>query len=415
MKKLIILIAIIALILTVFAQEESHDVSVINIEVQTRVFKGSKFVENLTIDDFEVYEDGILQKIEAMYLIKEKSIKKEEIIKKEDKPKKFAPKLSRHFVLVFEITEYLPKIKEAIDLFFNGVLLPGDTLIVMTPARVYSFKQKILETKSRKDIAEQLKSILRKDALTGNAEYRSIINSLKQVARAASMKFIPPGQGLRRIQDYTALAMQDSRSLEEILMLYESLIDNLESIRRVDQQQLINFAEFLKNREGQKHVFLFYQREFLPQIDTKFLIQYMEMYQDTPHVQLTLSRLSEFFIRDISLDVKKVRQVYADSSISMYFMFITKPAEQIAGIEMKEHSEDIFSAFREMALATGGTVESSANPDYLFQRATEASENYYLLYYAPKNYIADGKFRKIKVKIKNKNYRVTHRAGYFAN
>ena len=53
-----------------FAQELTHVVSVVNIEIPTRVFKGDKFIDNLTIKDFEVYEDGKLQPIEAVYLIK---------------------------------------------------------------------------------------------------------------------------------------------------------------------------------------------------------------------------------------------------------------------------------------------------------------------------------------------------------
>lgn len=32
-----------------------------------------------------------------------------------------------------------------------------------------------------------------------------------------------------------------------------------------------------------------------------------------------------------------------------------------------------------------------------------------------KNYVPDGKFRKIKVRVKGQNYRVIHRAGYFAD
>lgn len=82
---------------------------------------------------------------------------------------------------------------------------------------------------------------------------------------------------------------------------------------------------------------------------------------------------------------------------------------------MQERSDDIFSAFNEMARATGGFVESSARADYLFQRALEASENYYLLYYSPLNYETDGKFKEIKVRVKNKNYKVIYRLGYFAD
>jgi hypothetical protein len=60
-------------------------------------------------------------------------------------------------------------------------------------------------------------------------------------------------------------------------------------------------------------------------------------------------------------------------------------------------------------------VDSSARADILFKSAVEASENYYLLYYSPGSYKADGQFKEIKVKVKGKDYRIFHRAGYFAN
>ena len=68
-----------------------------------------------------------------------------------------------------------------------------------------------------------------------------------------------------------------------------------------------------------------------------------------------------------------------------------------------------------MAVATGGYINSSSRADILFKSAVQASENYYLLYYSPNSYIADGKFKEIQVKIKNKKCNIFHRAGYFAN
>ena len=45
------------------SQKIAEDVTFINIEVPVRVFKGNNFIDNLTMDDFEVYEDVILQNI----------------------------------------------------------------------------------------------------------------------------------------------------------------------------------------------------------------------------------------------------------------------------------------------------------------------------------------------------------------
>jgi len=49
------------------------------------------------------------------------------------------------------------------------------------------------------------------------------------------------------------------------------------------------------------------------------------------------------------------------------------------------------------------------------KKAADASENYYLLYYSPKNYVANGKFMEIKIKVKGQRYRISHRAGYIAD
>jgi hypothetical protein len=82
---------------------------------------------------------------------------------------------------------------------------------------------------------------------------------------------------------------------------------------------------------------------------------------------------------------------------------------------IQEISGDIFSAFKDVAEATGGIVDSSTNAAASFKKAAVASENYYLLYYSPKNYVASGKFMEITIKVKDQKYRITHRAGYIAD
>jgi len=78
MKRFFLIASVFIFGLILFSQELQHDAVAINIEVPVRVFKGDLFVDNLTIDDFEVYEEGKLQKIEAVYLIKKTGIAREE-------------------------------------------------------------------------------------------------------------------------------------------------------------------------------------------------------------------------------------------------------------------------------------------------------------------------------------------------
>ena len=157
---------------------------------------------------------------------------------------------------------------------------------------------------------------------------------------------------------------------------------------------------------------MFYQREFIPVLDKNVFNLNMDMLDET--TQMTIADLFNFQKRIPTLDADLIKKAYADSSIAIHFLFLTPLAEKVAGLMIEEHSEDIFAPLLEMSQATGGVATSSANPAYAMKKASEASENYYLLYYAPKDYQADGKFKEIKVSVKGKSYRVSHRAGYFA-
>jgi len=215
--------------------------------------------------------------------------------------------------------------------------------------------------------------------------------------------------------DDTGADMTRGLSFDEQINMYTTFLSKLENIRRVDQNKLMGFADYLKDSVGQKYVFMFYQREYIPQIDPRILDQAITEFNDQPSIVQALYTIMNFYRREISFDVETVQQTYADSSIAIHFLFLTNPPPDRQGVHFEEHSEDILSAFKQMSSATGGLSESSMNPDFLMHKAVEASENYYLLYYSPADYQADGKFRNIDVRIKKPGYRVSHRAGYFAN
>jgi hypothetical protein len=118
--------------------------------------------------------------------------------------------------------------------------------------------------------------------------------------------------------------------------------------------------------------------------------------------------------KDIPFNIDIVKQAYADASIAIHFLYLTGPAIRTDRIVMRGISDSTFSAFKEMSKATGGFVETSNNPEHLFREALNASKNYYLLYYTPKNYTSNGKFRSIEVRVPARNLRVIHRLGYLA-
>ena len=283
----------------------------------------------------------------------------------------------RAFKLVFEVIDYSPRLGEIIDYFFNHVFQPEDKFTIVTPINSYNLKNELFAKKPLEEVSNELKKKLKSDVRKGNAEYKSIMRSII----AGSATYI----------DYF----------------------RLKSMRRLEQQKLLDFAETLKKIEGQKNVFLLYQRDAIPVPNTSI------GNLTTSDLLYSIDELG----REITFDVDRVKQAFSDSLISAHFIYITNteqyqqsvfnqgPSNTIA----KDWSMNTFGALHEVAQATGGLTDTSANPAFSLKKASDATENYYLLYYTPKDYKIDGKFRKIKVRVKGKNYKVTHRAGYFAD
>jgi hypothetical protein len=380
--KLFILGLAIALSGATIGQDIQHEATAVNIEVSVRVFDRGTFFDNLGISDFEVYEDGVLQSVEAVYLIKKVTIEKEDEPK--DTKVAFEPKVGRHFILVFETINWIPKIDESVDYFFSNVFQPEDSLVLITPVKSYNLSRKAIENMPKEKICAQFKSILRKEILSGNREYKDMFRDYKR---------------------YEELKRYGRFDPEAVSQMQRTLFHKMKDYKYFDEEKLSVFADYLKDLEGPKHIFLFYQKEEIPFPEDAYFIQ------------------GEQFTRDVSFDVNRIKEYFSDSSITTHFLYLTNKAHETIDVENREdlriplsnQSYQIFSAFNEVSKTTGGITYASANPFAAFKRAADASENYYSLFYTPKDYKSDGKFHNIKVRIKDKSYKVLHRAGYLAD
>ena len=375
-------------ILTLFPQELHHTAGVINVEVPVRVFDGDRFVDNLSINDFEVFEDGKPQKIVSLYLIRKTEVQKKEAAaapKAEPAPKiNFVPETSRNYLLIFELHDPMPKVDEALDYFFKEVFHKGDRVTVVSPKGTYKFKQETFDRVQSDEVARQLKKNLRKDILLGALDYKHIIQDIKDLEN----------------QDIDG-DVKKQLILNDIRQLRDRLTVNDQGIRRL--------AQALKAQEGRKIIFLFYQKEEIVIPGSKY---------EPSDYEREARRPSEYNVKDIET-------IFADASLTVNFIFLTNSTTSTfditdmqgsaEGRSLMDLSNSFYGAFREMSYASGGTTEASANALAAFKKTVRASENYYLLYYVPSQYKADGKFREIKVSVKGKNYRVSNRSGYIAN
>src|SRR5512138_1070424 len=208
-----------------------HQSVVVNIEVPVRVLRNDVLVEGLTLADFEVFENGVPQKIEAVYLIKNRQVLREE---KASGAAPRRPTVKRNYVLYFDMKEYLPKVGEAVDYFFGEVMSPEDSLFVVTPVKTYRFRTEYLAGTPRPQIAERLKGILKTDLQLGNSNYRKLMRDFYQLEE----EDWPPEQA----------------DVKETMLF--DLAREMRDLTEVTEVRLQGFAEALKSLEGEKHVFL---------------------------------------------------------------------------------------------------------------------------------------------------------------
>jgi hypothetical protein len=360
---------------------QQHESVVVNIEVPVRVMKKNAFVDGLRLADFEVFENGVRQNIEAVYLIKDKQVFREEKAPGAAPP---SPRNARHYVLYLDLKEYIPKIGDALDYFFSDVIGSEDSLFVVTPVKTYRFKSEALSLVPRPRIAERLKDKLKTDIQLGNSQYRSLMRDFYRLEE----------------EEYPAELAEVKEN-----QLFD-LATQMRDLKEVTEDRVMGFADTLKSLDGEKHVFLIFQKDVLPE----------HAFAEDKQIEL---------FKPVGFDVGKIKRYFADASITVHCLYITKTpgfaqnplnvGRPALAFRLQDLSADIYASFREMAAATGGLSESTTNPNFALRQAAEASSNYYLLYYRPVDYRADGRFQKIEIRVKGEGLKVTHRLGYIAD
>jgi hypothetical protein len=142
-KKLIIAVILLVFsILFVFTAEEN-----IRLTLPVRVFEGKQPVTHLQEKDFHLIINH----------------QQQEILKAEKKTTSLDQRpdfLGRNFVLSFHMTEYGNQVEEAISYFVTEILDTTDSLILMTPIKIYRINVSANKGKMRADI----KQLVRQDS-----------------------------------------------------------------------------------------------------------------------------------------------------------------------------------------------------------------------------------------------------------
>jgi len=371
------------------------------IEVPVRVVADGRFAGDLTLADFEILENGRVQKPEGMCLVQGQTIARREGA---------APdpvRSDRHFYLLFQTVDYDVKLAAAVDFLFQSVLQPGDAMTLVTPMKAYSLTAEGLAKKPKANLSKEMQQILRKDIQSGSGEYRALISDLRRI-----VKGIGGDSGVD--DDMESDSATSQFGLEMNLDRYKQSLIKVEQIRLIDERRLTALAAGLKEIPSRKFVYFFYQREFRPEISPQAMNTMMSLFQDQPNIISDLTDLFNLYRRESTFRLENVKQAFADAAACFNFIFMNKESQYMFGAFLREQSEDAFQTFTEIARATGGISDNSPDPATSFRNAIGGTLDYYLLYYAPDAPAGDGGFRTIEVRLKGRPGTVTNRLGYYA-
>jgi hypothetical protein len=373
------------------------------VEVPVLVEERGSFVEGLTLDDFEILENGVPQTPERLYVVEGRAI-----VRTEEREPVLAPYIGRRYYALVQMTDWDPRVGEAIDTLVHSHLHAGDSLTLLTPMKPYVVSREVLASRPKAEIAKTLQQALRKDVQIGSSEYRGLIRNLRRLTTAMG------GRTSAFDEDFDADAATGDFGLELQISQYRDTLRKLENLRLVDEGKLLSFASSVRNEPGRKFLYFFYQREFRPEISPTALNRLMTLNQENQEVVSSLTELFHFYRRESSLDVDRVNRAFADAGLTVHFIYMSRESQQYPGTTMREQSEDVFQAFAKIAQATGGLSETAQNPAVSFRKAAARWEKYYLLHYSSSDPEIVGGFRTLAVRVKGRDLQVYNRPGYYA-
>jgi VWFA-related protein len=369
-----------------------------------------RFVDDLTRDDFELLEDGVAQKIEAFYLVKDRQVQRIPGTAPTPPvspirpltPVMAEPPVQRVLVLFFDVDHMGPggfdRARKAAEQFVTTEFLPGDIGGVIANATMVNGRL----TNVREELLAAVKSV--KAAGTAGTmamEMRQWPRLLdpyevflidrndreaidRAVQRACSDD--PSGCGTRQPLPVDQIVKEKARQL----------ISGLRATGIRTMQALTGLANGLARLPGRKSIILFSDGFFTE-----------DSWGNLRAITDLSARAS---VRIYALDTRGLNRGSASSDIfALGPHGDANPAGEVTGFDTGSDGPN------SLAVDTGGLVIRNENdfPKALREFA-EDTNNYYVLGYLPTNTRFDGAFRKVTVRTRRPGLTVRARRGYLA-
>ncbi|MEN8155147.1 MAG: hypothetical protein ABFR75_14105 [Acidobacteriota bacterium] len=397
----IILLSLVTLLNSVHSEEKKilETMEVVDVELPVRVFYKSKMVDNLKKEDFKIYENGVLQKINGFFIDRKKIKFKEDIAGDTES----AP---RYFILAFKITEYNDQLKEGIDHLFEKLFKKNDQLLIFINDKTFL----INDLNNLADTRKVVLKMLRGESLKAKQKAALMLNTIESELSASKLNQVlnsnmahPAGEFIKLLEKY--LQIWDKYRTEYLT----PKLDNF-----------YYFARYLQKINIEKWVINFYQIELFPKIKTsgelirtiKGIISGLQV--SNRGEDLYYSRRLSQLLRKINISLNVSHDFPSDEITKLFYkvntifhsIFIpTTKAILSEDLEYKRVSSNIENTMRDLTGKTGGTIITSGNLSKSLNKLSEKDDILYTLTYSPTDNKNVGK---IKVTTSNSSYDVMY-------
>jgi hypothetical protein len=370
--------------------------------VPVRVLYKKKPVTNLSKDDFIVYEDNKKMEINGFFL-KRKKLKAPgsgPVTSNQELPP------PRTFVLVFSITDFNEHIKKAIEHLYENIFRSNDRVLIF--ANDKTIRHTNLENKDKLKL--QLLTELKEQSYKVR---RRLINYINKIETYLNMNDFRRRFHIRR----------DLRPQRLIAFLKKYLLtwnDYKKKYLTPPVERFYYFSRYLEEVKTEKWVFNFYQFDLFPKInmDSRTMSAIRELSTQLTNSreagEHSMGRLINTLVNQLMVDLN-VSSGFPTDDISKLFYkveaafhsFFIKNTERVSmsDLEYEEVASDIEKTLKEITDITGGKSITSNNLVKSINTVSELEDVYYLLTYVPQD---PEKAGKLKIKVKNKKYKVLY-------
>ena len=251
-----------------------------------------------------------------------------------------AAKQQRNYMMVFDLIDYTPELKNAVTQFFDKVIQPADQLIVITPVKTYGYTSAKLSGPKKQLIAEFLKR-LKTDIAEGASRYRSVLNEMRQ-----------------NVEDLGDSMTTVLTSVKGIAQSYRRNRQNLAALRGSYETKLLEFATIFRRVKGDNHLLMFLQQIGRPIPDNDTLEWIRGSGSDgSANVDVFLEENLK-----TDLDYQKLEAAFKYAGVKFHFLYLqNKKFRKRRGIDYVDTNQDLYSIFSKLSTLTNGIKLSSAS------------------------------------------------------